>query len=281
MVVCIKRENKFVKNIKFCTEVSKYIQSLFIELELEAKSLNTIKSYSRTYSDFIKFCRQYDNNLELHNIHKDDLCAFIKYKSQASRKKSDIATSSKNLIISALKKLFDHIEKDAEELYDFNNVFIDLRTTYIKPLRNKLKSEEIKRIEIYLEKKKKKEKYTTYRNILLFKLMLYGGLNVSEVLTIRFNQIVLESEFYRVFLEGHKNKSVCIRCECIEDEVETLRHFFNIDPYQIIAQTSTGRLMDRVQLYKVANTIYIFSGVRATGVRILRQTYLTSLRYSK
>lgn len=263
-----------MKNVEFCQQIQGYIKSLNTKMKIENKSQNTIFSYMRTYKDFIEFCKQHEKELNFKNLKEEDVYAYIEYKSMMMDKQGDISISTTNGIISHLKRLFKHIERNAEELYDFDRVFEDIKLK--QPMRKPkgLSDEQVKKILSYLEKLKQKETYTNFRNILLFKLMLFGGLRASEAVSIKLSCIKEDGELYKISFKGKgdKNRFTYIRVDDIEDEISTLRNVFNLSEDEYISKTVLDRHLDRIQLSKMVNSLYARAGVKVSGVHILRHT---------
>jgi integrase/recombinase XerD len=260
----------------FCVKIESYSKSLHTKMKIEKKSINTIKAYMRTYRDFVEFCNQHYKELSFQNIKEEDIYAFIEYKSETMQKQGDISISTTNSIISNLKRLFKHIERNSDEPYDFDKVFEDIKLKQPKRKPKGLSDSDVSKIIDHLERMKKNEIFLVYRNILLFKLMLYAGLRASEAVSVTLSNIVLDGEsgLYKLTFKGKgdKNRFSFIREDVIDDEINMLINVFKVNPENVIATTSSSNQMDRIQLSKMVNSIYRSAGVEITGVHILRHT---------
>lgn len=265
-----------MSNITFCQQIEIYTKSLHTKLKIEKKSKNTISSYMHTYKSFLEFCKQHYKELSLKNLREDDIYAFIEYRSSIMNKQGDISISTTNGIVSHLKRLFKHIERNADELYDFDKVFEDIKLKQPERKAKGLSDEQVNKLLNYCEKLKIEETFINFRNVFLFKLMLLGGLRASEAVSIKLSNIreVEGSNLYKIIFKGKGNKDrfTYIEIDKIEDEITTIRDVFSLDNNKFIAMTSSGKYMDRVQLSKMVNSIYSRAGLNISGVHILRHT---------
>lgn len=267
-------------NVTFCQQIEIYTKSLHTKLKIEKKSKNTISSYMQTYKSFIEFCKQHYKELSFQNLREDDIYAFIEYKSATMNKQGDVATSTANAIISHLKRLFKHIERNAENgLYDFDKVFEDIKLKQPKRVPKGIGERDLKKILTFLESLKAKETFTNFRNILLFKLMLFAGLRASEAVSLKLSNLRREESLYKISFKGKgdKERTSYIKIDIIEDELETLNQTFGLQEHEFISKTRSGSVMDRVQLSKMVNSIYKRAGVKTSGVHVLRHTAAKSL----
>ncbi|WP_294961467.1 tyrosine-type recombinase/integrase [Sulfurimonas sp.] len=262
--------------LTFYESIQKFQKSLNVKMKIDELSVNTIDSYNRTYKYFILFCKQYDKKLSFQNIKEDDIYAFIEYKSANMNKQGNLSNSSVNSIVSHLKKLFKHIERNSDESYDFDKVFEDIKVKQSVRIPKGIDDKAFSKIVKYLEELKLNETFINFRNITLFKFLLYGGLRASEAISITLSSVELDISggLYKIVFKGKgdKNRTTYIKEDLLYDELDTLRNVFKIDTHKPIALTTSGKAMDRVQLSKMVNSAYCRAGVKATGVHILRHT---------
>jgi|GEM_PF-855729 len=260
----------------FCDSIKTFQKSLNTKMRIENKSKNTITSYNTTYKAFILFCKQHYKQLSFSNIVEDDIYAFIEYKSEMMNKQGELAVSSVNAIVSHLKRLFKHIESNSGKLYDFDKVFEDIKPKQEQRIPKGVSDADFKKLEGRLEEMKIDEVLINFRNITLMKFLMYGGLRASEAISISLSDITYEEadKLYKISFrgKGRKIRTTFIEKELLEDELEMLSGVFNIDADKVIALTSTGNQMDRVQLSKMANSIYKQAGIKITGLHVLRHT---------
>lgn len=262
-----------------CKEIEAYAKSFERKMKIEKKSKNTIEAYMRTYKHFVDFCNQYDKELSFKNIKEDDIYAFLDYKSENMNKQGELSVSSANSYVVHLKRLFNYIERNGDELYDFDRVFEDIKLKQPQRKPKGLSDEAVEKILKYLEVLKCEETFIAFRNSLLFKVMLLGGLRASEAVTLTLSCFKEEEDFYKISFKGKgdKNRVSYVKKEAIEDELLTLKDTFFLGENEKISRTSSGNCMDRVQLSKMVNSIYKRAGVKASGVHILRHTAAKTL----
>ena len=125
---------------------------------------------------------------------------------------------------------------------------IRFRTEKSEEKLNYLNENEIIRLNNVLEKEKaKKEVYNSFRNSLLIKLMLYGGLRISEALNVKLCDF-----------------------EEVDDELEYFKE--NIQDSDYIMQTSTGKHLNRSNAFLIVNNIYAKALISKKGLHLLRHT---------
>lgn len=271
-------------NTTFCQQIEIYTKSLHTKLKIEKKSKNTISSYMQTYKSFIEFCKQHYKELSFQNLREDDIYAFIEYKSATMNKQGDVAISTANAIVSHLKRLFKHIERNvADEAYNFDKVFEDIKLKQPKRVPKGIGERDLKKILTFLESLKAKETFTNFRNVLLFKLMLFGGLRATEAVSLKLSNFSREDTLYKISFKGKgdKERTTYIEADVIEDEIEMLRNIFGLLDNEYISKTRSNNHMDRIQLSKMVNSVYRMAGVNVSGVHILRHTFAKSLREQK
>lgn len=270
-------------NTTFCQQIEIYTKSLHTKLKIEKKSKNTISSYMQTYKSFIEFCKQHYKELSSQNLREDDIYAFIEYKSATMNKQGDIATSTANAIVSHLKRLFKHIERNSEDGYNFNKVFEDIKLKQPKRVPKGIGEEDVGKLLTYLENLKSEETFINFRNVLLFKLMLFGGLRASEAVSLKLSNFSRKESLYKISFKGKgdKERTTYIEADVIEDEIEMLGNIFGLLDNEYISKTRSNNHMDRIQLSKMVNSVYRMAGINVSGVHILRHTFAKSLREKK
>jgi len=260
----------------FCEKLNGFINSLLTKMTIENKSKNTIKTYTHTYKMFIEFCEQSDKELSFETLREDDIYSYISYRSSIMNKQGELSASTINSIVSHLKRLFIHIERNSNELLDFSKVFDDIKIKPTKKIPKGLSDKELSKLDIYIKDTINNPgiTYQALRNILLLKLMLLGGLRASETLTIKLSDFIADGEFYKIsfFGKGKKHRIVYVLKSDFKDELELFKTKFNIQDSSLIALTSNDTVMDRFQLSDAMKYIYKLSNIKVSGVHILRHT---------
>lgn len=277
-------------NEKMIEKVNKFKKGFLRKLETENKSIHTLKAYERNINKFSEFLAQYNEDIDFDTIVENDIFEYLDYRNEYSdinkttkikfkNKDFEISIATKNQIISTLKKFFGYIEKNTKKLYDFSNVFEDIKIK--KPLREPKGLSEFNydRLLTFLEEYKKAGKdFTNYRNTLLIKIMLFGGARVSEAINVKFEDFKPCSyeALYEIMVigKGSKQRKIYIEKELVDNEIEYLLKRTGVfSVFDVIAKTKRLKQMDRVQLYKAANYIYSMAGIDETMLHVLRHTY--------
>lgn len=267
-------------NEGFVTKLEKHKKYFFIKLNNEKKSKNTIDSYDRNLNKFFDFLYQYDEELSFEELREQDIFEYIEYRSNISEQQHELSVSSKNQMISNLKKFFSYIERNERKPYDFDKVFSDIKIKKIVSTPKGLETDKYIKLINYFDvyKVNHKNKFIAYRNVLLIKLMLFSGARVSEAINIRYNQIenCSKNTLYKISVigKGSKSRYIYIEKSLIDNELNFLLGLNNISSNDYIATTIRNKQLDRVQLYKAANIIYKEAGLDGVSeVHILRHTY--------
>jgi len=262
--------------------LKRYVKSLNTKMKIENKSEHTIKSYNYTYNSFFEFLKEYDTEISLFDISEGDIYAFFEFKSD--KKGVEISNATSNAILSHLKKLFGHIERNARnESFDFRKVFEDIK---IKTARKKPKGMSVWEQQALLkyldeELESNPHNFLHLRNSFLIKLMLYGGLRVSEALSISLNDLkegkglLYEIEFIG---KGNKERFTVIDKFLIDKEVKFLKEIPDLEHSEPVAVTNDKKsIVKRENLYTIVNRIYERAGLDYTGLHILRHTFAKNL----
>lgn len=170
------------------------------------KSLNTIKSYKYDLNKYVKFCQQ--RNLNYITITRNEINNFI----IQLGKKDKLSPNSVNRIISALKSFYKFLVKhDIVQTNVIENIH-QLKTTHKLP--NFLSYEEVIQIINYDWKEKNQQ-----RDRLIIGLMFFGGLRISEVCSLKYDDLFLEDDYMVVNGKNAKQRYVFI--------VEELKYLLN------------------------------------------------------
>jgi len=258
-----------------------YIETLNIKMKIENKSDNTISSYNVTYKTFLLFLSESRKNITLKSLKEEDIYLFFSYKSRNLQKQGDISTATANAILSHLKKLFKHIERNSDELYDFDRVFDDIKIKNIKSKPKGFTLKEQKNLIDYLENKMElSNKFIDVRNSILVKFMMCGGLRISEALSIKMESInEYGNDFYELeFIgKGRKERYTLIGKEFLEKELNWLNSSPSFDKSKEIALTENGKPLNRSSFWIIIDRVYKKIGVKQAGLHVLRHTFAKNL----
>ncbi len=261
-------------------ELQKLTKSFINQLKLTNKSKYTISSYENTLSsffDYIKHSFSDNNEFLINKIKKSDILDFFEYKNNLLEKQGEISPNTKKLLFTHLKTFFKYIEDENEDkLYDFSKTF-DFKINTPKRIPKGLDNKEKKQLLQFLETLNSNcENITTYRNSIIVKMFFYCGLRKNEVINLKLSDFIEEDEIYVIYVigKGNKERELFIKKSIVDFELEELKKA----NYNYICQTSTGKLMDGSQVYRMIQSIYNKLKIKAS-VHDLRHTFAKSLSY--
>ena len=261
-------------------ELQKLTKSFINQLKLTNKSKYTISSYENTLSsffDYIKHSFSDNNEFLINKIKKSDILDFFEYKNNLLEKQGEISPNTKKLLFTHLKTFFKYIEDENEDkLYDFSKTF-DFKINIPKRIPKGLDDSEKQQLLQYLETLNSNcENITTFRNSLIVKMFFYCGLRKNEVINLKLSDFIEEDEIYVIYVigKGNKERELFIKKSIVDFELEELKKA----NYNYICQTSTGKLMDGSQVYRMIQSIYNKLKIKAS-VHDLRHTFAKSLSY--
>ena len=118
-----------------------------------------------------------------------------------------------------------------------------------------------------------------YRNVLLCKVLLYGGLRVSELLPFRICDFKFDPEnnVYGMLVtgKGAKQRFAYVPAEMIAEELEVLRE--GKGEAWGICTTRNGTVINRSNLWTIISGMFRRAGVDQRGLHILRHTFARRL----
>lgn len=269
-------------NSELIKTLKRYVKSLNTKMKIENKSEHTIKSYNYTYNSFFEFLKEHDIEISLLDISEGDIYAFFEFKSD--KKGMEISNATSNAILSHLKKLFGHIERNARsESFDFRRVFEDIKIKTVRKKPKGLSVKEQQALLLYLDKELKSNpnNFLHLRNSFLIKLMLFGGLRVSEALSISLDDLkegdglLYEIEFTG---KGNKERFTVIDKFLIGKEVKILKEITDLEQSEPVAVTNDKKnRIKRENFYTIVNRIYERAGLDCSGLHVLRHTFAKNL----
>lgn len=257
------------------------------DIESRNYSENTIELYDRCINVFIEYTRGYNEELELKTLKKMDISRFFLYLDKENAKKNKkLSKNTKSAYLKAIKSFFKFITANNDELYFFDSLFIDLKQKVKKKRNNRefeyfTKEESEKILKILEYRLKKKNNYKNNSISLILKLMMFGGLRISEALPLTLNDIEQEdSKFFTINIvgKGGDEESVLIQSSKIDDEISYFEDNIALD--ERIFRTTHGSFQTRQNIYLILNNIYKEAKINKRGNHILRHTFAMSLATS-
>jgi integrase/recombinase XerD len=194
-------------------------------------------------------------------------------------KQGEMSTNSKILIISILRSFFGFIEDESDELLDFSKLFKKIKIKSKKTIPKGLNREEqIKMLNQIEAEKTDKSSFIIFRNSLIIKLMLFSGLRISEVLKLKYKDILLDEKnnLYEIKVisgKGDKDRITYIDKEHIEDELEELKKYFNISEDEYICISQSGKKLWRENIDKMVKSLCKRARINSFSSHDLRHTF--------
>lgn len=188
-------------NIQFDLKVNQYLNFCFHRKNLDKK---TIKSYSIDLKQFENFNNQ--NNLDWRS--KSAIESYIEslhtqFKPKSVKRK-----------IASIKAFFHYLElEEILEINPFHKIQIKYKEPFILPKTIPLKNIETIISFAYLNYKKANTNYakkTRLRNALILELLFATGMRISELCTLKIEQIDLTEYIIKIYGKGSKERLIQI-----------------------------------------------------------------------
>lgn len=233
----------------------------------------TITIYTGILEGFLDYARQYQGELGISDINRIFLNGYL---SDMENIRKKFGPSSKKLNITVLKAFFTYITENNDENADFTKMFKKMVIKVDVKEKTGLNSNDISRLLAFLEivKKTPRNRIINYRNSLLIKTMLYGGLRAHELLDLQlkdFEYDVVHGVYVLLVNgKGSKERYVYVPYSIAAEEVEILTEAKGRDWY--ICTTRTGSIINLTNLYQIVTGIYTRGGIEKKGLHILRHT---------
>ena len=272
----------------FIDDLERWANSYLKWMRVQDYSNNTIDLYSRTINQFIEYSLQYQEEMVMEDIKSNYINGFISYlESEAQLKGRKInvdgkylSKATKDAYMKALKAFFSYISDNNDDLYTFDRFFKVFKQRDKTKPEDKMKylnDGEITRLLKTLNATMaNKDNYNSYRNSLLIKLMLYGGLRISEALSIKledFEEIDEDVYMIRIYGKGGKYQTAHISKNIIADELEYFINGVKLKNNEILMKTKNNTKLDRRSALTTINRIYANSTISKKGLHILRHTF--------
>ena len=272
----------------FIEDLERWRDAYINWMDTQDYSKNTLELYSRTINQFIEYSLGYQDEMSLKDIRSNYFTGFVNYLEEESRLKGRkqnrdgkyLSKSTKDAYMKAIKGYFTYITDNNDELYTFDRYFRNIKQRDRSKQEEKMKyltEDEIEKLLNTLERTKaKKGDYNSYRNALLIKLMLYGGLRISEALSVRLNdfRVGQDTDMYliNVYGKGGKDQTAYIAKASVDDELGYFKEVAGLKGDDIVMRTKNATQLDRVSASTIVNRIYTKAGIMKKGLHILRHT---------
>ncbi|HEF1370861.1 TPA: tyrosine-type recombinase/integrase [Campylobacter jejuni] len=265
-----------LKNTTISEDLERWIEAYLKHIQALSYSNNTFLLYRRILLEFVEYSLDYQDEMQINDIKTTFLVNFLNYLENNSKNGNKLSKKTKITYLRVLTSFLSFISDNNDDLFvfSFDMKKIRFRTEKSEEKLNYLNENEIIRLNNVLEKEKaKKEVYNSFRNSLLIKLMLYGGLRISEALNVKlcdFEEVDDEILKISIIGKGGKEQFAFIKKEEVDDELEYFKE--NIQDSDYIMQTSTGKHLNRSNAFLIVNNIYAKALISKKGLHLLRHT---------
>lgn len=292
--------------MKICTknpsyDINKWSNKYMLILKKEEDlSDNTLLLYKSVYDRFCEYVEMVSNTKQIKSIKDIDayhITRFLEHSEElyAERIGENAFTynhTTKKLYIIVLQLLFNYIEEKAEheangDKYSFEQEFKTLKKK--KRGRNSgqastlkhLNYDEVSSLVAHLDYSvEERGRHYDYIYSFCIKVMLYGGLRVSEALNIEDDDIEMyhsesNEEMLEVRLKDTKSgeeQRIPMRMVYLEKELAYLSSIKRVKSKKYVCNKSGKPTLDRSNLFRAVNRIYSDVGIEKSGLHILRHT---------
>ncbi|EMW0234063.1 tyrosine-type recombinase/integrase [Campylobacter jejuni] len=261
-----------LKNTTISEDLERWIEAYLKHIQALSYSNNTSLLYRRILLEFVEYSLDYQDEMQINDIKMTFLVNFLNYLENNSKNGNKLSKKTKITYLRVLTSFFSFISDNNDDLFvfSFDMKKIRFRTEKSEEKLNYLNENEIIRLNNVLEKEKV---YNSFRNSLLIKLMLYGGLRISEALNVKlcdFEEVDDEILKISIIGNGGKEQFAFIKKEEVDDELEYFKE--NIQDSDYIMQTSTGKHLNRSNAFLIVNNIYAKALISKKGLHLLRHT---------
>ncbi|MFV0249967.1 MAG: site-specific tyrosine recombinase XerD [Bacilli bacterium] len=240
--------------------VEQFIQYLIIDKKY---SENTIDSYKIELNKFIVFI---DNKKD---ITTNDIKEFLSFEKNRGNSSKSIAH-----FITTLRSFYKFLE--IENLIKENpTLHIDLPKIGKKLPKVLSENEVFELLEIKLEK------YSDFRNKAMLELMYSGGLRISELISIKVQDINIVNETVIVFGKGGKERIIPLgdyAIYAVNDYINNYRKNYLKRKSDFLFLNNRGEKISRQSVFKIVKSIAIKNNIRTNfSPHTLRHSFATHL----
>lgn len=230
-------------------------------------SNNTITTYLSILDLLYEFLVKYEDEIYLKDINKDIFLEFINID-------PTLSNNTKQLRVTVLKAFFKYIEQ-IDDRYSFIKEFSDIKIKKQQKSIESLNDDEVQRLLAIF--KKHPTSYNSTRDKLLITILIFTGVRASELLNIKFSDIVsLDKDIFKIKIlgKGDKERYVYISKNKISNELEYLKQYNLI---YLASTNTTHKPMTRIGLFAMVKNKMKKANIPKQGVHILRHTFAKSL----
>lgn len=259
-------------------DLSRWTKMFLFEKKTLGRSKNTLNQYTKVLEDFYEYAADIQDMFNIQDLNKQHVLGYLMFKEENSKA---FLETSKKTHVTILKAFFKYVTDNNEENVDLLKSLKSLKITTPKREPDGLTPDELDRVlESFNKSISRESKFTQntiLRNRLIFKILVFGGLRASELLSLELNDFVLDSDndVYKVSVigKGNKERFIYLPTEIVKKELDHLRGL----SYTYVAQTKKGNQIDRKNLYNIIFNILETNNVKKRGVHLLRHTFARNL----
>jgi len=265
------------------SDYDRWLKSYMRHLKYKDASKNTLEVYTRILIKLQEFIGEQTRVKMMQDINKDFFVDFIEYAEENS-KYGSFSKKTKQLYVSTLKSFFTYISDNNDEFYTYEYEFKIAPKAVNKGKKIKyLTDEEVYKIVDTLDDMRL-NRGSYYDHIYSFgvKLMLYGGLRISEVLSLRMGNISVSDlldktgnrDMYEIHLHETKSgeeQTALVKIIDIEEELLYFRGKIDADAF-IFTSHKNSMPIHRSNFYIGVKTIMQKAGINKKGLHIYRHT---------
>lgn len=249
---------------------------------LSKKTISNIKIILERFYDYIADELAENESLAINDINKYFLNNYL---NELTNKK--IGKSTQKLHLTLLKGFLSYIADSDVKEYDSLKINISklngLKIKTEQKERESFNQNEQKLLLDYVAKLDAKKNYLSQRNALLIKILLYAGLRISEVVEIKWSDVIEYDDdthglIYTILIKGKGNKEryAYIAYDKINNNLEKLGKR-DSNPNDYLFVSTQGNQCNRITMYEVVKQILANAGIFKTGLHIFRHTFARNL----
>ncbi|MBW4057206.1 MAG: tyrosine-type recombinase/integrase [Proteobacteria bacterium] len=259
-------------------DLTKWLRAYLEEVSNKNLSTRTMEIYKGIIESFIEYARGYQGEAEISDINRLFINGYLADRENHAKK---FSASSKKLYITVLKTFFTSITENNSDNHDYEKMFRKMRIKVETKEKPSLSEDEIIKTLNSIEKEKRgpRNRLINYRNALLCKTFLYGGIRVNELLPLRLSDYKYDEEnnVYAILVlgKGDKERFTYVPAEMVSEELEVLRE--ERGEGWNICMTRNDTIINRSNLWTIISGMFHRAGVDQRGLHILRHTFARRL----
>lgn len=239
-------------------------------------SMNTISTYTRILERFYDYVADElikNEFLSIKHINQYFLNGYV-----IKLQNAGLSKKSQALYVICIKKFIWYIADSDIRKYKYLKENISgLKIKTEQKEKESFSSDDQKRILDYVNLLDRKNTFLANRNSLLIKMLLFTGVRISELLDIKWSDLMEYDEYYEIIImgKGSKERKTYLSKELTEINIDYLSDLKNKGVYLI--SSGSGQQCSRTNLFKLVNGLLVKAGVGKQGLHIFRHTLARNL----